>query len=215
VGARHPVITGVGIIAAPGCHVDEIWQVIATSSSGLKPLSLFPSPRYGPVPVGEIQRDLRALGAPDRGSRSDRLGWLAARDAIRSAGIHFQSHGDRAGVVLGCSVGGSFDSERFLSTLMQRRKMRSRPARFHECVSSVHSIADEFGLYGPAMAVATACSSSALAIATAAEMIVAGDADVMLAGGTDSLSRMTWGGFQSLLLVDAQGCRRLTPRGPG
>jgi 3-oxoacyl-[acyl-carrier-protein] synthase I len=207
VGPRYPVITGVGIIAAPGCHVDEIWQAIASNSSGLKPLSLFPSSRYGPVPVGEIQRDLRALGAPVRGSRSDRLGWLAARDAVRSASINFQPHADRAGVVLGCSVGGSYDSERFLITLMRHRKMRSRPTRFHECVTSVHSIADEFGLFGPAMAMATACSSSALAIATAADMIVAGDADVMLAGGTDSLSRMTWGGFQSLLLVDGQGCR--------
>jgi 3-oxoacyl-(acyl-carrier-protein) synthase len=109
--------------------------------------------------------------------------------------------------VLGCSVGGSFNSERFLTTLIHGGKMRPRPARFHECVTSAHLIADQFGLHGPAMAVATACSSSAIAIATAAEMIVSGDADVMLAGGTDSLSRMTWGGFQSLLLVDAQGCR--------
>ena len=55
--------------------------------------------------------------------------------------------------------------------------------------------------------IATACSSGSLAIATAAEMILAGEADVMLCGGADSLSRMTWGGFHSLLLVDAQGCR--------
>src|SRR5262249_7895469 len=125
----------------------------------------------------------------------------------RAAGINFSSNADRAGVVLGCSVGGSFDSEPFLIKLIHGRKMRPRPVRFHECVTSAHLIADQFGLYGPAMAIATACSSSAIAIAAAAEMIVAGDADVMLAGGTDSLSRMTWGGFQSLLLVDAQGCR--------
>ncbi|HET8645739.1 MAG TPA: beta-ketoacyl-[acyl-carrier-protein] synthase family protein, partial [Vicinamibacteria bacterium] len=50
-------------------------------------------------------------------------------------------------------------------------------------------------------------SSGALAIATAAELIQAGEADVMLAGGADSLSRMTWGGFHSLLLVDPGGCR--------
>src|SRR5262249_35797842 len=125
VGPRYPVITGLGIIAAPGCHVDDIWHAIANNSSGLKPLSLVSSPRHGAVPVGEIQRGLRALGAPLRGSRRDRLGWLAARDAIRSAGINFQPHADRAGVVLGCSVGGSFDSERFLITLMHQRKMRS------------------------------------------------------------------------------------------
>ena len=178
-----------------------------SGASGLKPLTLFPSPRYGQVLAGEAPRDLRALGAPLRGSRSDQLGWLAAREAIRSSHIDFKNCPERAGVVLGCSVGGSYDSERFLSALIKRGKMRARPTRFHECVSVVDLIADEFGLFGPSMAMATACSSGALAIAVAAEMIQSGEADVMLAGGADSLSRMTWGGFHSLLLVDAAGCR--------
>src|ERR1019366_260954 len=107
----------------------------------------------------------------------------------------------------GGSVGGSFDSEHFLKALIKHGKMRPRPTRYHECVSTVNLIADEFGLFGPSLSVATACSSGALAIAMAAEMIQSGEADVMLAGGADSLSRMTWGGFQSLLLVDAAGCR--------
>ncbi|HEX3890105.1 MAG TPA: beta-ketoacyl-[acyl-carrier-protein] synthase family protein [Verrucomicrobiae bacterium] len=205
--ARFPVITGLGIMAATGCGVDEVWNSIRATKSGLKPLTLFQSPRYGQIPAGEIQQDLLALGAPSHGSRSDQLGWLAAREAIAAAKINFSDCADRAGVVLGCSVGGSFDSERFLTTLIKTGKMRARPTRFHECASVVDLIADEFGLLGPGMAVTTACSSSALAIATAAEMIMAGEADVMLAGGADSLSRMTWGGFHSLLLIDSEGCR--------
>jgi 3-oxoacyl-(acyl-carrier-protein) synthase len=240
---RHPVITGLGVIAAPGCGTEEIWQAIAANTSGLQPLTLFASPRYGQIPVGEIRQDLTALGAPLNGSRSDRLGWLAARDALVSAGLlpaannrdelnnvaqasrlpPGETHGsddpkvqagrlryplaDRAGIVLGCSVGGSFDSERFLTTLMMQGKMRPRPTRYHECASAVDLIADDFGLFGPSLAIATACSSGALAIATAAELIQSGQADVMLAGGTDSLARTTWAGFHSLLLVDSQGCR--------
>jgi 3-oxoacyl-[acyl-carrier-protein] synthase II len=207
VTARFPVITGLGIVSAAGCGTDEVWNAVRAGTGGLKPLTLFQSPRYGQIPAGEIRQNLLALGAPSRGSRSDQLGWLAARDAIRSAGLDLKNCGDRAGVVLGSSVGGSFDSEQFLTTLLKRGKMRARPTRFHECGSTVDLIADEFGLFGPSMAVATACSSGALAIATAAEMILAGEADVMLAGGADSLSRMTWGGFHSLLLVDAAGCR--------
>ncbi len=205
--ARSPVITGLGIIAAPGCGVGAVWKSIRAGESGLKPLSLFPSPRYGQVPVGEVQHDLIALGAPSHGSRSDQLGWLAAREAIQSSGLDLTACAERTGVLLGCSVGGSYDTERFLTALIKRGEMRARPTRFHECVSVVDLIADEFGLFGPSMAVATACSSGALAIATAAELIQSGEADVMLAGGADSLSRMTWGGFQSLLLVDAAGCR--------
>ncbi len=205
--AHSPVITGLGLIAAPGNGVDAIWNFIRTGISGLKPLTLFTSPRYGQILTGEAQRDLTALGAPLNGSRSDQLGWLAAREAVGSAKIDFKDCAERAGVVLGCSVGGSFGSEHFLTGLIKQEKMRPRPARFHECVSVVDLIAGEFGLLGPSMAVSTACSSGGLAIATAAEMIQSGEANVMLAGGADSLSRMTWGGFSSLLLVDAVGCR--------
>jgi 3-oxoacyl-[acyl-carrier-protein] synthase II len=207
VAARFPVITGLGIVAAPGCGVDEVWNAIAAGTSGLKPLSLFQSPRYGQVLAGEVQRNLTALGAPSHGSRSDRLGWLAVRQAIVSAGINTQRCAERSGIVLGSSVGGSFDSERFLTNLIKHGRMLARPTRFHECTSTVDWIADDFGLLGPSLTVATACSSSALAIATAAELIQSGEADVMLAGGADSLSRMTWGGFHSLLLVDDAGCR--------
>ncbi len=204
---RFPVITGVGMIGAAGFGVDEVWHSVAGGVCGLTPLSLFQSPRYGQILAGEVRRDLSALGAPRRGSRTDRLGWLAAREAITSAKIDLRSCEDRAGVVLGGSVGGSFDSERFLIALIKRGQMRPRPTRFHECVSTADLIADDFGLFGPSMAISTACSSGALAIATAAEMILMGEADVMLAGGADSLSRMTWGGFHSLLLVDSAGCR--------
>ncbi len=205
--ARYPVITGLGIVTAAGCGVDEVWQAITAGTSGLKPLTLFQSPRYGQIPVGEIQQDLIALGAPLNSSRSDKLGWLATREALASAKLDLPSVADHAGIVLGCSVGGSFDSEHFLTALIKRGEMRARPTRFHECNSAVDLIANGFGLYGPSMTIATACSSGALAIATAAELIMAGEADVMLAGGADSLSLMTWGGFHSLLLVDANGCR--------
>ena len=205
--ARSPVITGLGIVAAPGCGVSKNWNAIRAGVSGLKPLTLFSSPRYGQLLAGEAPHDLTALGAPARGSRSDQLGWLAANEAIAAAGIDFKTCAERTGVVLGCSVGGSFDSERFLTALIKHGKMRPRPTRFHECVSVVDLIADEFGLFGPSLAISTACSSSALAIATAAEMIQSDEADVMLAGGADSMSRITWGGFHSLLLVDAAGCR--------
>ena len=205
--ACSPVVTGLGIITAAGVGVEANWEAISAGRSGLKPLTLFSSPRYSRVFAGEAHADLTALGAPERGSRSDQLGWLAAREAVESAQIDFVSCADRAGVVLGCSVGGSFNSEHFLSNLLRRGKMRPLPTRFHECVSVVDLIADQYGLLGPSMAVSTACSSGALAIATAAEMIQSGEADVVLAGGSDSLSQMTWAGFHSLLLVDEMGCR--------
>lgn len=202
---RSPVITGLGVISALGSGIDEIWPAIVAGQSGLKPLTLFQSPRYGQIPVGQITRDLAELGAPLNGSRSDKLAWLAARDAIRSANLDTQSVADRTGVLLGSSVGGTHDTERFLTALIKHGKMLARPTRFHECSSPVDLVAESFGLFGPSFAISTACSSGALAIATAAELIQSGQADVMLAGGTDSLSHTTWAGFHSLLLVDMHG----------
>ena len=196
-----------GIVSAAGFGVEEVWRSVSTGTSGLRPLSLFTSPRYGQILTGEIQRDLIALGAPTRTSRSDKLGWLAARDALADAGLDLKAGSEKAGIILGTSVGGSYDSEIFLHTLVKRGKMRARPTRFHECITTVDLIANGFGFFGPSMALATACSSSALAIGMAAEMILSGEADIMLSGGADSLSRMTWGGFNSLLLVDSHGCR--------
>lgn len=187
--------------------MDDTWRAFRNLESGLRPLTLFQSPRYGQVLAGEVRQDLSALGAPSQGSRGDRLGWLAARQAVRSAGIDTSQVGERGGVLLGSSVGGSYDSERFLTHLIRSQKMWARPIRYHECVSTAEWVAEQFKLYGPTMALATACSSGALAIATAAELILSGEAEVMLAGGADSLSRMTWGGFHSLLLVDSAGCR--------
>ncbi len=205
--ARFPVITGQGVIAAPGTNVAEVWRAVADGTCGLKPLSLFTSPRYGQIPVGEITFDPHELGAPLRGSRSDKLAWLAVRDAMRAAELDVTKCGERTGVVLGCSVGGSYDSEQFLVTLLKKNRMRPCATRFHECSAPVDLIANSFGCYGPSFAISTACSSGGLAIATAADLIQSGAADVIITGGTDSLSRTTWAGFHSLLLVDATGCR--------
>src|SRR5665213_4256475 len=99
--ARFPVITGLGIVSAAGGNTDEVWGAIRAGVSGLKPLTLFQSPRYGQVLAGEIQRDLAELGAPKNGSRSDKLGWLAAREAILSSKIDLKNCGERAGLILG------------------------------------------------------------------------------------------------------------------
>ena len=110
-----------GIVSAAGFGTDEVWHAVSSGASGLKPLSLFQSPRYGQILTGEIQRDLIALGAPTQSSRSDKLGWLAARAALADSKINFPNGSDRAGVLLGTSVGGSYDSEIFLSTLIMHR----------------------------------------------------------------------------------------------
>ena len=106
-------------------------------------------------------------------------------------------------------------TERFLQNLQRGRPAAYGALRFHECVSSADLIARQLRLGGPALAFSTACSGSALAIAAAAELVANNEADVVLAGGCDSLSRLTLNGFGSLLLLDPQGCRPFDARRAG
>jgi 3-oxoacyl-(acyl-carrier-protein) synthase len=159
-----------------------------------------------------------ALAGNVRGSRSDKLAWIAAQEALASAGLA-SSLGvldpERAGVLLGCTVGGMLGTEQFLARLLREQKRRFGPLRFHECAGAVDLCAQRLGARGPCATVSTACSAGAMAVAAAAELIEQGEADLVLAGGADSLCRLTLNGFGSLLLLDPNGCRPFDARRAG
>jgi 3-oxoacyl-(acyl-carrier-protein) synthase len=207
---RRPVITGVGILSAAGSSPQEVWASLRAGQVGLGPLTLFGSTRYACHQVGQVRVDLAQLAGPVRGSRSDKLAWIAARQALTQAGFGSRVEGiapDRVGVVLGGTVGGMLASEQVLARLLREKRHRFGTLRFHECASAAELCARQIGARGPCTTLSTACSAGALAIAAAAELIEQDEADVMLAGASDSLCRLTLHGFGSLLLLDPNGCR--------
>jgi len=214
---RRPVITGLGIISAAGVGVAAVWASIRAGQSGLRPLSQFVSPRHGHPLVGEVREDVDALAGAVRGSRSDKLAWIAAREALVQAGAEVGKSTDstRAGVMLGATVGGMRGTEQFLTALLRENRHRFGPLRFHECAGAADLCARQMGALGPVATLSTACSAGALAILAAAQLIEQGEADLMLAGAGDSLSRLTLNGFGSLLLLDASGCRPFDARRAG
>jgi 3-oxoacyl-[acyl-carrier-protein] synthase II len=210
---RHPVITGTGIICASGHGVAAVWESIRANRSGLGPLTLFTSPRYGNHLVGQVRENVDALTSGVRGSRSDKLAWLAAREALATAALEINPA--RTGVVLGATVGGMAGTEQVLATLLRENRHRFGPLRFHECGAAAELCARQIEAHGPVTTISTACSAGAMAICAAAELIEQGEADVMLAGAADSLARLTVNGFGSLLLLDANGCRPFDARRTG
>ena len=84
---RAPVITGTGIICAAGCGVASVWDSVRANRSGLGPLTLFSSPRYANHLVGQVRENVDELAGNVRGSRSDKLAWIAAREALAAAGL--------------------------------------------------------------------------------------------------------------------------------
>jgi 3-oxoacyl-(acyl-carrier-protein) synthase len=215
---RNPVITGCGIICAAGCGVAAVWESVRANRPGLGPLTLFSSPRYANHLVGQVRDNVDRLAGNARGSRSDKLSWIAAREALAAAGLESgpgKVNPARAGVMIGATVGGMLGTEQFLAALLREKKHRFGPLRFHECAGAADLCAKKIGALGPVATLATACSAGAMAILAAAELIEQGEADLMLAGAGDSLSRLTLNGFGSLLLLDPNGCRPFDARRAG
>ncbi|MBL9137320.1 MAG: beta-ketoacyl-[acyl-carrier-protein] synthase family protein [Verrucomicrobiales bacterium] len=215
---RNPVITGRGIITAAGCGIAQVWEAIRGEHVGLGRLSLFSSPRFAAHAVGEVRADVAGLAGGLRGSRSDQLGWVAAREALIDAGLSTPIQGvraERVGVVMGATVGGMLGTEAVLAGWLKGRRKRWAPLRHHECSGTAEVCATLSGALGPCLTLSTACSAGAMAIVTGAELIENGDVDLVMVGAADSLSRLTLNGFGSLLLLDPDGCRPFDHRRAG
>jgi 3-oxoacyl-(acyl-carrier-protein) synthase len=114
-------------------------------------------------------------------------------------------------IVLGTTTGGILTTEQQL-----REENRDKAAyRLHGLGTVADYLAGKLGCSGPVLTVSTACSSGAVAMAVALKMLRSGRTDRVLVGGVDSLCRLTYFGFNSLQLVDRNGCRPLDARRRG
>jgi len=108
-------------------------------------------------------------------------------------------------VVVGTTTGGMLTTEELLKELVRDPDAY----RFHSPASVAEDIAEQCGCRGPVLTVSTACSSGAVAIKIALELIRSGKARRVLAGGADALCRLIYYGFNSLQLIDPMGARPL------
>jgi 3-oxoacyl-(acyl-carrier-protein) synthase len=197
-----------GVVSAAGWTLDETWEAIEQGRSGLRTLSLFESQRCGKLPVGEVTGDPALRSGLLGGSRSDHLAVWAARQAWSDAGLDPSCFAaDRGAVVLGALTGGMMFTEEFLSRLHLEQRADGRHLADRACCNSADRVAELFGLGGFRTTVSNACASGGAALGLGCDLIEAGEADVMLAGGVDSLNRVVLNGFNSLMLVSPEGCR--------
>jgi 3-oxoacyl-[acyl-carrier-protein] synthase I len=188
-------IAGMGIISPLGSGVAETRSALAGGLGGLSPLTLFPTPGNLPLPVGQVKCPLADPSIP----RTHQLARIAADQAMADCREVVDI------VVVGTTTGGMHTTERLLKT------QNDDPGafRYHSAGSVSEDLAARFGCKGAALTVSTACSSGAVAIKLALEMLRTGRARVALAGGADSLCRLTYHGFSALQLIDPQGARPL------
>src|SRR5471030_445272 len=208
---RRVVITGLGMVSPLGAGVESTWKQILESKSGAARIEKFDVSDLPCKIACEVKRGGGASDAfhPDKWMepKDQRkvddfiiFAMAAAGQAIEDAGWHPKSADDQAntGVLIGSGIGGIEGIAEMAIVLKERGPRRISPffipGRLINLASGYVSIAH--GLKGPNHAVVTACSTGAHAIGDAGRLIALGDADVMVAGGTESpICRLSMAGF--------------------
>lgn len=203
-------VAGIGVISAIGNSVPEALLSFKNEETGIGVLTLFDSHYKDLLPVGEIKLsndDLAdSLSLDGNASRTAMLGIHAARAAVIDSGIDLQEW--RTGLVSATTVGGMDKTENFfVDFLKDSNSGRLRHVVHHECGRSTEAIANDLGINQFISTINTACSSSVNAIMLGARLIRHGILDVVVAGGTDALSKFTLNGFNSLMILDGNPCR--------
>ena len=201
------------VTSALGRGVDAHWQALREERSGLSPQAFEDCALA--CWVGEVAGLDRALDGELAGwdCRNNRLARLAlAQDGFLSAALALrQRYGaDRVGVFIGTSTAGIRQTERAYAARSDASSALSADFDYRR-THNTYSIADflrlELGLTGPALAISTACSSSAKVFASAARAIRSGICDAAVVGGVDSLCLTTLYGFNALQLISPEACR--------
>lgn len=207
-------VTGIGIVSALGVGREANWEHMLAGHCGMRPVSLFDTSAFRSRIAGEVDLfDLLARLTPyqrRRWSRSEQLGVAAADEALSSSGLLESGiERERVGVLLGAGTGDLLRNEEYYFTLLSEGLPRTKPTWIHHHFSNapVDVIASHFDLRGARSCVVAACSSSAIAIGQAAELIMDGELDAAVCGGSDALARLTFSGFNALRLMDPEPCR--------
>jgi 3-oxoacyl-[acyl-carrier-protein] synthase II len=208
---RRVVVTGLGMVTPLGCGVEATWKRLLAGESGARRIEKFNVEDIAAKIACQIPRGDGSNGTynpdqwmePKEQRRVDEFivyAMCAARQALDHSGWKPTSREDQitTGVMIGSGIGGIEGIAETSLVLADKGPRRVSPffipGRIINLASGYVSI--EFGLKGPNHAVATACSTGAHAIGDSARMIALGDADVMVAGGTESpINRLSMAGF--------------------
>ncbi|MDH4270547.1 MAG: beta-ketoacyl-ACP synthase II [Candidatus Aminicenantes bacterium] len=200
---RKVVVTGMGVVSSVGTGREEFWRGLVSGRNGITRLTRFDPTGYPSTMASEV-RDFDPQRWIDRKSagRMDRFTQFAvaaAELAMADSGLQghpFASH--RAGVIIGSGIGGSETIEAGHAKMALRGPGSLDPFFVSKVLVNMAAgqVSIRFGLKGPLSALSVACSTGANAIGDALRTIERGDADVMLAGGSEaSLTPLAYGGF--------------------
>jgi 3-oxoacyl-[acyl-carrier-protein] synthase-1 len=203
-------VAGAGAICAIGNSLPETLRAFKSKTSGIGHISTLDTIHKGVLPVGEVKLSNQELAAKTKSKQVTRtalLGIHAAQEALMNASLKNISQ-YRTGLISATTVGGMDLTENFFIDFSKdQSKGKLRDVINHECGRSTELIADALNIRHYVSTINTACSSSVNSIIFGAKLIQHGMLDVVVAGGTDALTKFTLNGFNSLMILDKEPCR--------
>ena len=205
---RRVVITGIGVVSPIGNNVNDFWQNLVAGKSGIDTISSFDPDKYG-LTV-KIAAEVKNFNPEDYFDKKDaqkfsdfiKFAYAAAMEAMKDADLENANiDKDRVGVIVGTGIGGLKDIEEQHEILNEKGARRVSPFFIPYGIANMASgvIAIKYGFRGPNYCVVSACATGNHSIGDAFRIIQRGDADIMIAGGTESaITPLGIAGFASL-----------------
>ncbi|SHF87037.1 3-oxoacyl-[acyl-carrier-protein] synthase II [Lampropedia hyalina DSM 16112] len=207
---RRVVVTGLGCVSPVGNTVAEAWANVLAGKSGIGPITRFDASAFSARIAGEVKGlDISPYISAKEARNMDTFihyGIVAAHQALEDAGLPVdgsfsESEAERAGVVIGSGIGGLPLIENNYGEYLSRGARRISPFFVPSTIINLVAgqVSIRHGLKGPNLSMVTACTSGLHSIGEAARLIEYGDADVMVAGGTEAtVCPLGIGGFASM-----------------
>ena len=183
---------------------DNMTSLFDTVSNFAAP-KRFSTDHVHPYPVFEVQKDMASQPADPLLTRTCHLMLAAAREAISQAGLCVNDFlNKRVGICIGTSVGSTPNAIEFYDDFRSCRSPGLEPVHRFLSSNPAACLARVYGTNGPVQTIVNTCSSGTDAIGIASSWIAQGQCDIVLAGGADELSRVSYNGFASLMILDTE-----------
>jgi 3-oxoacyl-[acyl-carrier-protein] synthase II len=208
------VVTGLGLVTPIGTGKNDFWHALLRGENGVRPIQSFDTSGYRTHRGGEVlgfcPKKYFKNTKPESVGRCAHLAVAASRMALEDSGLDAQAPAPiRAGVVCGTTMGESPTAEELDSHLVGGNFEAARSVDMFKFPSETVpiAVAREFHWSGPVSMISTACAAGNYAIGYAADLLRMGLVDVVVAGGSDPLSRVVFTGFNSMLAVAPERCQ--------
>ncbi|HQZ17667.1 MAG TPA: beta-ketoacyl-ACP synthase II [Vicinamibacteria bacterium] len=203
---RRVVVTGLGVVSPLGLGAEPTWEGLLAGRSGAGPITLFDCSRHTTKFACEVKNfDPHVFSDKKEARKMDRfiqLGVAATEYAIKDSNLTFtREESERVGVFIGSGIGGFATIEREHAEMLSGGPRRISPFFIPSAIINLAAgwVTIRTGARGPSSATATACTSSAHSIGDAFRVIQRGEADVMIAGGSEAaITGLGVGGFNAM-----------------